>query len=161
MQKTVILNQLNTPLGIMTVGATDKGLCMLEFGKKTKFKSTLNYVSEIGDNEFIQNTKQQLAEYFSNERTVFDVSLDLMGTHFQMNVWKELLTIPFGSTRSYREQAIAIGNLKGIRAVASANGANRIPIIVPCHRIIGSDGSLTGFSGGLWRKKILLELESK
>jgi len=156
----VIIKKLNTPLGIMTAGATVKGLCMLEFGEKTEFKTTLDYISEIGDNKFINTTEKQLTEYFNNERTVFDVPLDLIGTDFQVSVWKELIAVPFGKTQSYKEQAIAIGNLKAIRAVASANGANRIPIIIPCHRIIGTDGSLTGFSGGLWRKKFLLEFES-
>lgn len=152
---------MNTPIGIITAGSTKKGLCMLEFGEKTEFKTTLNYVSELGDNKLIKETKKQLTEYFNNERTVFDVPLDLIGTDFQISVWQELLNIPFGKTRTYKEQAIALGNLKAIRAVATANGANRIPVIVPCHRIIGSDGSLTGFSGGLWRKQFLLELEGK
>ncbi|MDG1476610.1 MAG: methylated-DNA--[protein]-cysteine S-methyltransferase [Vicingaceae bacterium] len=161
MPTTITIKQLTTPIGIVTAGATEKGLCMLEFGEKTEFKTTLDYISEIGEHKFINETEKQLIAYFNNERTVFDIPLDLIGTDFQISVWNELLNIPFGKTRSYKEQAIAIGNLKAIRAVATANGANRIPIIIPCHRIIGSDGSLTGFSGGLWRKKFLLELESK
>ena len=160
MPETILIKQLSTPIGTMTAGATAKGLCMLEFDKKTEFKTTLDYISEMGDSKFIEQTEQQLIEYFNNKRTVFDVPLDLIGTNFQISAWQELLKIPFGKTRSYKEQAIAIGNLKAIRAVASANGANRIPIIIPCHRIIGTDGSLTGFSGGLWRKKFLLEFES-
>jgi O-6-methylguanine DNA methyltransferase len=158
---TVFLKQINTPLGAMTAGATTQGLCMLEFGEKTTFKTSLDYTSKTGECKFIDSTEKQLAEYFNKERTVFDIPLDLIGTDFQVSVWKELIAIPFGKTRTYKEQAIAIGNLKAIRAVATANGANRIPIIVPCHRIIGSDGSLTGFSGGLWRKQFLLELESE
>jgi O-6-methylguanine DNA methyltransferase len=161
MPQTIIIKQLNTPIGIITAGATKKGLCMLKFGEKTEFKTKFNYVSELGDNKLIEETEQQLTEYFNNGRTVFDVPLDLIGTEFQISVWKELLNIPFGKTRTYKEQAIALGNLKAIRAVATANGSNRIPIIIPCHRVIGSDGSLTGFSSGLWRKKFLLELESK
>jgi len=105
-------------------------------------------------------TKLQLDEYFNGKRTTFKLPLNLVGTDFQINVWNELLKIPFGVTRSYKEQALAIGNLKVIRAVATANGENRISIIVPCHRIIGSDGSLTGYGGGIWRKQQLLELES-
>lgn len=161
MSQTILIKQLSSPIGTMTAGATEKGLCMLEFGNKTAFNTNLDYYSKLGSNVFIEKTEEQLAEYFNNKRTTFDVPLDLIGTEFQISVWKELLTIPFGSTRSYKEQAIAIGNLKAIRAVATANGANRIPIIIPCHRIIGSDGSLTGFSGELWRKKFLLELESE
>lgn len=161
MAKTILIQHISTPIGIVTVGATSKGICMLEFGEKTKFKTNLDFNSELGSNTFIKKLEQQLNEYFNKKRTVFDVILDLIGTDFQINVWKELLKIPFGSTRTYKEQAIAIGNLKAIRAVATANGANRIPIVIPCHRIIGSNGSLTGFSGGLWRKQFLLELESE
>jgi len=158
---TIAIKQITSPIGTLTAGATEKGLCMLGFGEKTEFKTTLDYNSEIGEHRFINETEKQLIDYFNNERTEFDIPLDLIGTDFQISVWNELLNIPFGKTRSYKEQAIAIGNLKAIRAVATANGANRIPIIIPCHRIIGSDGSLTGFSGGLWRKKFLLNLESK
>jgi len=160
MNQTILIKYINTPIGIITAGSTDKGICMLEFGEKTEFKTNLNYQSKKGTNQFIKKLEKQLPEYFNKERTEFDVPLDLIGTDFQISVWKELLTIPFGSTRTYKEQAIAISNLKAIRAVASANGANRIPIVIPCHRIISSDGSLTGFSGGLWRKKFLLDLES-
>lgn len=160
MPKEILIKQISTPIGIVTAGATDKGLCSLEFGEKVKFQTKLDYVSKLESNTFIEQTEKQLAEYFNKERTEFSIPFDLIGTEFQISVWNELLNIPFGSTRTYKEQAIALGNLKAIRAVATANGANRIPIIIPCHRIIGSDGSLTGFSGGLWRKKFLLELES-
>ncbi|MBE7442065.1 MAG: methylated-DNA--[protein]-cysteine S-methyltransferase [Flavobacteriales bacterium] len=108
----------------------------------------------------ITTTKNQLTAYFLNQQTTFDVPLDLAGTEFQLKVWNELLKIPFGSTRTYKQQAIAVGNLKAIRAVATANGENRISIIIPCHRVIGSDGSLTGYGGGIWRKQKLLELET-
>ncbi|MBL4594687.1 MAG: methylated-DNA--[protein]-cysteine S-methyltransferase [Flavobacteriales bacterium] len=145
----------------MTAGSTFKGICMLEFEKKDEFKTKLDYSSVIGSNSFIKQLEKELHEYFNKERTSFTVQLDLIGTDFQIEVWKELLNIPYGSTRTYKEQAIAVGNLKAIRAVATANGSNRISIIIPCHRVIGSDGSLTGFGGGLWRKKFLLELESK
>lgn len=144
----------------MTAGASDKGICMLEFGEKTEFKNKSNYKSKKGNHPHIKELEKQLAEYFNKKREAFDVPLDLIGTDFQIKVWKELLIIPFGSTRTYKEQAIAVGDFKAIRAVATANGANRIPIVIPCHRVIGSDGSLTGFGGGLWRKKFLLALES-
>ncbi|TAF22829.1 MAG: methylated-DNA--[protein]-cysteine S-methyltransferase [Runella slithyformis] len=102
---------------------------------------------------------QQLAEYFAGKRTVFDLKLNPQGTDFQKNVWQLLAQVPFGSTRSYLEQARHLGDEKAIRAVASANGKNPIWLIIPCHRIVGSNGSLTGYAGGLWRKKWLIEFE--
>ena len=103
----------------------------------------------------------QLMEYFEGKRKGFDLPLVLPGTEFQIKVWDQLLTIPFGSTRSYAEQAVAIGNPKAVRAVARANGDNRLAIIIPCHRVIGSDGKLTGYGGGLWRKEWLLAHEKE
>ena len=101
----------------------------------------------------------QLKEYFNNTRKEFDLKLNPQGTVFQHSVWKELLNIPFGKTRSYLEQTKKIGDVKAIRAVASANGKNPLWFVIPCHRVIGSDGSLTGYAGGVWRKKWLLEHE--
>ena len=103
---------------------------------------------------------QQLDEYFTGNRKEFELTLSPKGTEFQGKVWTELLKVPFGKTRSYLEQSKKLGDVKAIRAVASANGRNPISIIIPCHRIIGSDGSLTGYAGGIWRKKWLLEHES-
>jgi methylated-DNA-[protein]-cysteine S-methyltransferase len=108
----------------------------------------------------LKDCVQQLDDYFKGKRTTFDLKLNLEGTDFQKKVWNELAHVPFGKTRTYLEQTKKIGNVKAIRAVASANGKNPIWIILPCHRIIGSDGSLTGYAGGLWRKKWLLEHES-
>jgi O-6-methylguanine DNA methyltransferase len=156
-----------SPLGTITIGTTTKGLCLLEFDDQKRIESHFNQFKKYWEVEVIEKesaiikrTKLQLKEYFLNQRTTFDVPLDLVGTDFQLNVWNELLKVPYGATRSYKEQAIAIGNLKAIRAVATANGENRISIIIPCHRIIGSDGNLTGYGGGIWRKQQLLELES-
>ena len=109
---------------------------------------------------YLQDCVQQLNEYFNGIRTTFNLKLNPQGTDFQKRVWKELLNVPHGKTRSYLEQSKKLGDVKAIRAVASSNGKNPIWIIIPCHRIIGSDGSLTGYAGGLWRKKWLLELES-
>jgi len=109
---------------------------------------------------YLQECIQQLNEYFNKIRTTFNLKLNPQGTDFQKRVWKELLNVPHGKTRSYLEQSKKLGDVKAIRAVASANGKNPIWIVIPCHRIIGSDGSLTGYAGGLWRKKWLLELES-
>ncbi|WP_347172619.1 methylated-DNA--[protein]-cysteine S-methyltransferase [Polaribacter uvawellassae] len=102
----------------------------------------------------------QLEEYFAGTRTEFNLKLNPKGTEFQQKVWKELLNIPYNSTRTYLEQTKAIGDVKAIRAVASANGKNPIWIVIPCHRVIGSDGSLTGYAGGIWRKKWLLAHEN-
>ncbi len=104
--------------------------------------------------------KTQLAEYFSGQRKTFDLNLKPHGTDFQQKVWNALLEIPFGKTVSYHHQAVKLGDVKSIRAVASANGKNPIAIIIPCHRVIGSDGTLTGYAGGLHRKQKLLELET-
>ena len=164
--ETITINKVDSPIGTLTIGATKKGICMLEFDneqrKNAHYADFTKYYSivEEGENNHLQNLAIQLAEYFNKTRKSFDIKLDLMGTEFQISVWKELQYIPYGSTRSYKEQAIALNNLKGIRAVANANGQNKIAIIIPCHRVIGSDGNLTGFGGGLWRKKHLLELES-
>jgi methylated-DNA-[protein]-cysteine S-methyltransferase len=109
---------------------------------------------------FLQPCVQQLNEYFAGTRKQFDLKLNPSGTDFQKRVWNELLNVSHGKTRSYLEQSKKLGDAKAIRAVASANGKNPIWIIIPCHRIIGSDGSLTGYASGLWRKKWLLEHES-
>lgn len=110
--------------------------------------------------KYLQNCVQQLDEYFDGVRTEFDLKLNPQGTPFQKKVWKELQHIPFNTTRSYLEQSKALGNVKAIRAVASANGKNPIWIVIPCHRVIGSDGSLTGYAGGIWRKRWLLTHEN-
>lgn len=110
--------------------------------------------------EFLRSCIIQLEEYFNGIRREFDLKLNPNGTDFQNSVWDELKRIPYGKTLSYMEQTKKLGNLKAIRAVASANGKNQISIVIPCHRVIGSDGSLTGYAGGLWRKKWLLELEN-
>ena len=110
--------------------------------------------------ESLQDCVQQLTEYFNGKRTTFNLKLNPKGTDFQKRVWSELLLVPYGKTRSYLEQSKQLGDVKAIRAVASANGKNPIWIIIPCHRIIGSDGSLIGYAGGIWRKKWLLEHEN-
>ena len=154
-------------MGTLTVGSTPKGICMIEFENEDRITShqqefakeyTLNNKEST---EHIDLLKNQLNEYFNKTRKSFDLSLDIIGTPFQISVWNELNNIPFGTTRTYKEQAIAVGDLKAIRAVANANGRNKISIVIPCHRVVGSDGSLTGFGGGLWRKQFLLELESE
>ena len=112
-------------------------------------------------NAYLEKCKRQLDEYFACKREQFDLNLEPDGNEFQFKVWNELIKIPYGKTISYFEQSRRIGDVKSIRAVAKANSQNKIPIIIPCHRVIGTYGSLVGFGGGLWRKKWLLEHESK
>lgn len=114
-----------------------------------------------GESPFFEILTKELKEYFIGKRKEFSVPLVTPGTDFQKSVWKVLQEIPYGKTRSYKEQAIAIGNLKAIRAVATANGDNRIAILVPCHRVIGSDGQMTGYGGGIWRKQWMIQMEKK
>ncbi len=158
---------LQTPLGEMVAGATDAGLCLLEFADRKMLPTEYKQLSKYLDGEFVEQEhplfiplRRQLAEYFEGKRREFDILLNAPGTPFQKRAWDELLKIPYGSTRSYKQQAIALGNADSVRAAARANGMNRISIIIPCHRIIGDDGSLTGYGGGLWRKRALLDLEA-
>ena len=141
-----------SPLGLIEVQATEIGVRAINFAHE-------KILTEI-ENAYNRLAISQLDEYFNRKRTVFDMPLDLEGTDFQKRVWTKLLKIPFGKTCSYMDIARAIGDPKTIRAVGMANGSNKIAIVVPCHRIIGSDGSLTGYAAGLTRKKWLLDLES-
>lgn len=155
-----------TPLGDMVVAATPHALFMLEFvdrGNETdptaKLSSAITEEVIPGRNEITDRTEEEVRRYFAGELKAFTIPLQLHGTPFQRSVWNELLAIPYGLTWSYAMLARRLGDVKTIRAAARANGENRIAILVPCHRVIGSDGSLTGYAGGLWRKKELLALE--
>lgn len=167
--KTVInLMRLETPIGPMFAGAVEEGVCLLEFTDRrmleTEFKQLkklLNATIIQGHHPHFDLLQEQLNEYFEGKRTEFSVPLVTPGSAFQNEVWKELQRIPYGTTRSYNRQAKAIGRPQAVRAVANANGCNRIGILIPCHRVIGENGHLTGYGGGLWRKKWLLDLESK
>ena len=166
-EKAIInICRLETVLGPMFACATDDGICLLEFTDRKMLETELKSITKLmnasvvhGDNRHFEILKIQVEEYFKGERKEFSIPLVTPGTDFQKAVWKELQTIPYGATRSYKEQAIALKNPGAVRAVANANGMNRISIIIPCHRIIGDDGHLTGYGGGLWRKKWLLDLE--
>lgn len=168
MEKNIIhIQRISTPLGPMLAGASEQGICLLEFTDRKMLETQLERLKKYyksvplqGSSPFFDQLKQELNEYFNAGRKEFKVALDLRGSEFQLKVWKILQQIPYGVTRSYRDQAIALGDLKAVRAVARANGDNRISIIIPCHRVIGSDGKLVGYGGGLWRKEWLLELES-
>ena len=142
---------LESPVGLLEIQCTEQGVRSVNFVEKRSF--------EIEENAYTQLALTQLTEYFAGKRKVFDMPFDLEGTPFQQRVWRELLTVPFGKTRSYMDISRALGDTKAIRAVGTANGSNKIAIIIPCHRIIGSDGSLTGYAGGLHRKKWLLDFE--
>ena len=151
----------------LVIGSYDNKLCLLDF-RYRKLRQSVDNRLQKGlkaefreyEDEIIKQTKQQLDEYFLMERKEFTIPLLFIGSEFQKKVWNALLKIPYGQTRSYKEQAKIVGDEKAVRAVANANGANAIGIIVPCHRIIGSDGKLTEYGGGLPLKKKLLELEN-
>jgi len=147
---------------------TEEGICLLEFTDRkmleTEFKTLarqLNAQILQGDNLHFSELKVQLKEYFEGKRKQFSIQLHTPGTVFQNEVWKGLQDIPYGNTRSYLQQATYLNKPGAVRAVANANGMNRISILIPCHRIIGTDGSLTGYGGGVWRKKWLLDMEKE
>ncbi|MBU2760267.1 bifunctional transcriptional activator/DNA repair enzyme AdaA [Acidithiobacillus sulfurivorans] len=166
-EKTIILiSRLTTPLGPMFVCATDNGVCLLEFVDRrmleTEFKDLqklLNAKIIAGENQHMKKAKKEIAEYFNGQRKTFDVKLQMPGTDFQNLVWECLREIPYGKTSTYQQQAEKINKPKAVRSVASANGFNRISIIVPCHRVIGKNGKLTGYGGGIERKRWLIEHE--
>lgn len=157
---------LETPLGQMVACEAFGKLCALEFVEDDvmnivlPISKLLKLSPQEQSSDVLMQTQQELMEYFANQRKIFTVELLMIGTPFQKNVWEILLTIPYGRTLTYKEESIQYGNEKAIRAVSSANGKNKIAIIVPCHRVIGSDGSLVGYAGGLHRKQYLLNLES-
>lgn len=160
--------RLTTPVGPMFACASSKGLCLLEFTDRkmleTEFKDLQHRLKAVilpGENPHLAQAQQELKEYFDGKRTKFDVSLDTPSTAFRQSVWTVLKEIPYGETWSYQQQANALNKPKAVRAVASANGQNRLSIIIPCHRVIGSDGTLTGYGGGLHRKKWLIDFEQK
>jgi methylated-DNA-[protein]-cysteine S-methyltransferase len=131
----------------------------MRFNINSRIKKGLNALFDEKETAVIKTTKVELNEYFNKERTKFSIPLKMVGTNFQIEVWNELLRIPFGETESYRNLSINMNNQSAIRAIASANGANAIAILIPCHRVIGNDGKLVGYAGGLEVKKKLLELE--
>jgi AraC family transcriptional regulator, regulatory protein of adaptative response / methylated-DNA-[protein]-cysteine methyltransferase len=162
----ITISTIDTVLGTMIAGAVDDGICLLEFSDrrmlKTEYKDLARYFKttlEEGEHEHFIILRKQLREYFEGKRKEFSVPIATAGTPFQNAVWKELSKIPYGTTRTYMQQSEALGKPESIRAVANANGMNRIAIIIPCHRVIGSDGKLTGYGGGLKRKKWLLDHE--
>ena len=143
-----------SPIGLIQVVGTEGGLLALDFVDGER-------APDAGAEPFLAECLEQLDEYFQGRRKAFSIRLDLRGTPFQRRVWNELLNIPFGRTATYRSIAEAVGNVRATRAVGGANHRNPISIIVPCHRVLGARGSLTGYGGGLWRKEWLLAHERK
>ncbi len=167
-KRIVSITRIETDFGTMIAGATDKGICMFEFADYKLLELELKQLTTSlkaplvqGNNVYFDMLRKQLDEYFNGERRKFDIPLDLVGTEFQKEVWLGLLQIPYGSTTTYAKQAERLNKPAAVRAVANANGKNKISIILPCHRVIGADGTLTGYGGGIWRKRKLLELEKE
>ena len=168
MKENIIKTKLyESPCGTLLLGSFGDKLCLCDWQVEKhrdhvdgRLKRVLRAEFEEGTSDVIEETVRQLDEYFAGKRREFDIPLLFVGTDFQRKVWNELLNIPYGQTISYGEMARRIGMPKSVRAVANANGSNAISILAPCHRVIGSDGTLTGYGGGLAAKRMLLELES-
>jgi methylated-DNA-[protein]-cysteine S-methyltransferase len=160
------INYYKTKIGEVILGSFDKKLCLLDF-RYRKMRATVDNRIKSGlqaefvehDDDILKTARDQLDEYFNGDRKEFDIPLLMVGTAFQKSVWAALMKVPYGATSTYLQLAKDINNEKAVRAVASANGANSIGLIIPCHRIIGSNGELAGYAGGLSVKKRLLELE--
>lgn len=156
---TQFTKTIASPVGPLKLVASDEGLVAIIWHDDRPGRVKLAELEEAPDHPVLLHAERELGEYFAGERTSFSVPLDMVGTDFQKAVWNALLTIPFGETRSYGEIARQVGRPTAFRAVGAANGQNPLSIIAPCHRVIGSDGSLTGFGGGLPAKEFLLGLE--
>jgi O-6-methylguanine DNA methyltransferase len=162
----ISITTYQSPLGLMFLGATEDGICLAEFYDRIHSEKTLlklaeglkaHFVEE--ENQHLDQLKEELTLYFDKKLYNFTVPLVLTGTDFQQKVFQSLIKIPYGNTSTYKNQAIVLGDVKAIRAVATANGLNKIAVVIPCHRIIGSDGSMIGYAGGIHRKEALLKLE--
>lgn len=165
-ESSIWVNRVATPLGSMVVGVHDSGLCLLEFAERRMLDTQLQRLRERmgrvflpGDHPLMQQVKAELDGYFHGTLRQFKIPVQAPGTAFQEAVWDALRRIPYGEMRSYADIAERIGQPEAVRAVGRANGDNRIAIVIPCHRVVGSDGELTGYGGGLWRKEYLLAME--
>ena len=166
--QTILIHRFTTPLGPMFVCANQHGVCLLEFVDRRMLETELKDLQRLlqariiaGENRHTRQAEREIDEYFAGRRRNFELTLDTPGTEFQRSVWRLLQTIPYGSTTSYTEQADMLGRMQALRAVVDAIGANRVAIVVPCHRVIGDDGALIGYGGGLARKRWLLEYEKQ
>ena len=157
MEKTLYTFDYDSPVGILEISGTAEAIYELNFTDKKQIENTLNESHPA----ILHQYSSQLDEYFQGKRKNFTIPYVLEGTDFQKKVWHALTEIPYGKTGSYQDIAIAVNSEKAVRAVGSANGKNKISIIIPCHRIIGANGKLTGYGGGLWRKEWLLKHEKE
>jgi len=165
-ESCIWINRASTPLGSMIVGVSDRGLYLLEFAERRmldtqlkRLRQELGRVFLPGEHPLMHQVQRELDAYFEGSLREFTLDLQASGTTFQEQVWEALLEIPYGQMRSYADIARRVGQPEAVRAVGRANGDNRIAIVIPCHRVVGSDGKLTGYGGGLWRKQYLLSLE--
>jgi len=165
-QETLVAARIESPLGPMIALASERGLCLLEWLDRRALLTEIEALRERfgsvitpGSSSVLEKTEQELAAYFAGEREKFDIALDLRGTAYQKRVWERLLRIPSGEAESYGDVARSIEPNSSARAVGRATGQNQVAIIVPCHRVVGADGKLTGYGGGLWRKEWLLAHE--
>ena len=161
----VVMCEIDSPVGVLVAGATDTGLCLLEFRDREILEAQVAKVrarvgpTVTGSNRFLVQVRKELDQYFDGARKEFSLPLVYPGTPFQVKVWSALRALPYGETISYEELARRIGAPSGQRAAGHANGQNPIAIIIPCHRVVNKDGKLGGYGGGLWRKQLLLDLE--
>jgi methylated-DNA-[protein]-cysteine S-methyltransferase len=156
--ESIRYTHVDSPVGPLLLAADDEGLRLVEF-ESPKHPAKVGDDWQQGDNPVLAETRRQLGEYFAGKRRGFDLPLSPQGTEFQRSVWWKLADIPYGETISYAQLASRVGKPSATRAVGAANGRNPLPIVLPCHRVIGADGSLTGFGGGLPTKQFLLALE--
>lgn len=165
---SILLTRVLTPLGPMVTAAVDEGICLLEFADRRMLETQIKRIRQRlggklvpGGNEHTARLEEELERYFAGELREFSVPLVSSGTEFQEACWSYLRSIPYGDTRSYADEARALHRPGATRAVGRANGDNRSSILIPCHRVLGSNGRLTGYGGGLWRKRFLLDHEHK
>jgi len=165
-KRQILSIKISTPLGLMIAGATADGICLLEFINRIRLEQEINTLKNLlhadilpGRNEHLDQLEIELKQYFEGKLKIFRVKLHIPGNEFAQNVWKTLQEIPYGTTCTYKDQALRMNNPKAIRAIASTNGRNRLAIIVPCHRVIGSNGNMTGYAAGVDKKKWLLQFE--
>lgn len=168
MKQQVNIQYYDSPCGELVLASVGNELCLCDWNEmpcaernKHRLVRLLHAEFTTASSPILEQTKQELDEYFAGKREAFDIPLHPVGTDFQKQVWQALLEIPYGETRTYKEIALRVNNLKGVRAVAQAIGANGMSIIIPCHRVIGTNHSLTGFAGGIEAKRLLLNIESK
>jgi AraC family transcriptional regulator, regulatory protein of adaptative response / methylated-DNA-[protein]-cysteine methyltransferase len=164
----ITLTRFESPLGTLLACAVKEGVCLLEFSDRRMLETELKLLAKMLNADILQGNhphlgilRQQLGEYFTGKRKSFSVPLYTPGSAFQQKTWLALQDIPYGATSTYKKQALNITQPAAVRAVGHANGMNRISILVPCHRVLGDDGNLTGYGGGLWRKQWLLDFEKQ